>query len=38
MIRAALPADQAAVERIVREAYTPYIARIGKEPGPMRAI
>jgi GNAT superfamily N-acetyltransferase len=30
-------ADLAAVQRIVREAYTPYIARIGKEPGPMRS-
>lgn len=36
MIRPAVPADLAAVERIVRDAYTPYIARIGKEPGPMR--
>ena len=36
MIRPAVPADLAAVTRIVREAYTPYIARIGKEPGPMR--
>jgi GNAT superfamily N-acetyltransferase len=36
MIRPAVPADQAEVEQIVRDAYTPYIARIGKEPGPMR--
>jgi len=36
MIRPAVPADLAAVERIVRDAYTPYIARIGKAPGPMR--
>jgi GNAT superfamily N-acetyltransferase len=36
MIRPATPADLAAVARIVRDAYTPYIVRIGKEPGPMR--
>jgi len=35
VIRAAEPADQPAVERLVREAYTPYIARIGRPPGPM---
>lgn len=34
-IRAATPADLADVERIVKEAYTHYIARIGREPGPM---
>jgi len=36
MIRPAVAADLAAVQRVVRDAYTPYIARIGKEPGPMR--
>jgi GNAT superfamily N-acetyltransferase len=35
MIRPASPADRAAVERIVDEAYTVYIDRIGKPPGPM---
>lgn len=35
MIRRAVAADLEAVERIVRAAYTPYVARIGKEPGPM---
>lgn len=34
-IRAATSADLDAVEQIVREAYTHYIARIGREPGPM---
>ncbi|HEY5797730.1 MAG TPA: GNAT family N-acetyltransferase [Bosea sp. (in: a-proteobacteria)] len=34
-IRPATPADLDAVEQIVREAYNPYIARIGREPGPM---
>lgn len=27
--------DLAAVQEIVRAAYTPYVARIGREPGPM---
>jgi ribosomal protein S18 acetylase RimI-like enzyme len=27
--------DLLAIQRIVREAYTPFIARIGKPPGPM---
>ncbi|HEY1798973.1 MAG TPA: GNAT family N-acetyltransferase [Stellaceae bacterium] len=36
MIRAADPADQAAIEAIVRAAYAVYIPRIGKPPGPMR--
>jgi GNAT superfamily N-acetyltransferase len=36
VIRPAVAADRAAVEQIVRLAYSPYIARIGKEPGPMR--
>jgi ribosomal protein S18 acetylase RimI-like enzyme len=35
MIRPARPADRAAVEAIVAAAYAIYIARIGKEPGPM---
>jgi ribosomal protein S18 acetylase RimI-like enzyme len=34
-IRPADAADLPAVERIVRDAYTKYIARIGKPPGPM---
>lgn len=34
-IRAAALADVAAVQRIVQAAYAPYIARIGKPPGPM---
>ena len=35
MIRPARPEDRPAVEAIVAAAYTPYIARIGKPPGPM---
>jgi ribosomal protein S18 acetylase RimI-like enzyme len=35
MIRLAEPADQAAIEAIVRAAYAAYIPRIGKPPGPM---
>src|SRR5215469_3153776 len=35
MIRRARPADGAAVESIVNEAYAIYIDRIGKPPGPM---
>lgn len=35
MIRRARPGDQAAVEAIVAAAYTSYIERIGKPPGPM---
>ncbi|WP_420347506.1 GNAT family N-acetyltransferase [Pelagibius sp.] len=34
-IRPARAADQARIEAIVAAAYTPYIARIGKRPGPM---
>ncbi|MFJ3462606.1 GNAT family N-acetyltransferase [Achromobacter spanius] len=34
-IRAATPADVTRVEYIVREAYSPYIARNGAIPGPM---
>jgi len=35
MIRLAEPADQVAIEAIVRGAYAVYIPRIGKPPGPM---
>ncbi|HEX3954555.1 MAG TPA: GNAT family N-acetyltransferase [Stellaceae bacterium] len=35
MIRAATQADRAAVEDIVQAAYSTYIERIGKKPGPM---
>jgi GNAT superfamily N-acetyltransferase len=35
MIRAARPEDRAAVEQIVGDAYSVYIERIGKPPGPM---
>jgi len=35
MIRRARPEDRAAVETIVRDAYSIYIERIGKPPGPM---
>jgi ribosomal protein S18 acetylase RimI-like enzyme len=35
MIRPAQPADQAAIEAIVEAAYAPYVARIGRKPGPM---
>jgi GNAT superfamily N-acetyltransferase len=35
MIRAARPDDRLAVEAIVNAAYSVYIARIGKPPGPM---
>ena len=34
-IRPATPVDLDVVQQIVREAYTHYIARIGREPGPM---
>lgn len=34
-IRPATPDDLDSVQRIVREAYTPYVPRIGREPGPM---
>jgi GNAT superfamily N-acetyltransferase len=33
--RRAVPADRPAIEEIVRLAYSPYISRIGREPGPM---
>lgn len=35
LIRAATPADVLAITEIVEQAYRPYIARIGKPPGPM---
>jgi GNAT superfamily N-acetyltransferase len=35
VIRRAQPTDRAAVEQIVRDAYSMYIERIGKSPGPM---
>jgi len=35
MIRPAKPADRAAVEAIIAAAYSVYIERIGKPPGPM---
>ena len=35
MLRTARPEDRAAVEAIVEAAYTIYIERIGKPPGPM---
>ena len=34
-IRVASIGDLADVQAIVKAAYTPYIARIGREPGPM---
>jgi GNAT superfamily N-acetyltransferase len=34
-IRMAEPQDQTAVEGIVEAAYSPYVARMGKPPGPM---
>ncbi|PCE26251.1 GNAT family N-acetyltransferase [Paraburkholderia acidicola] len=33
--RRAVPADRQAIEEIVRHAYSPYISRIGRPPGPM---
>lgn len=36
-IRPATPADAADIEQLVRDAYEPYIARIGKRPAPMDA-
>ena len=35
VIRAATPADVLAIAEIVDQAYRPYIARMGKPPGPM---
>lgn len=34
-VRRARPDDLSSVQKIVDEAYAPYIARIGREPGPM---
>jgi ribosomal protein S18 acetylase RimI-like enzyme len=34
-VRPASPADRQAVETVVRAAYAPYVARIGRQPGPM---
>ena len=34
-IRSAAADDMAAVQRVVHAAYAPYVARIGKPPGPM---
>ncbi|KAL1854155.1 hypothetical protein Plec18170_004919 [Paecilomyces lecythidis] len=34
-IRAATNEDLQAIEAIVRQAYSPYVDRIGREPGPM---
>ncbi len=34
-VRKARPDDLPAIERIVVEAYSPYVARIGRKPGPM---
>ncbi|MFM0731720.1 GNAT family N-acetyltransferase [Paraburkholderia sediminicola] len=33
--RLAIPADRQAIEEIVRQAYSPYMHRIGRQPGPM---
>ena len=35
MIRTAVPADRAAIEAIVRDAYSTYLDRMAKPPGPM---
>ncbi len=35
IIRPASTDDRAAIEQIVREAYSPYLDRLGKPPGPM---
>ncbi|MCU1785676.1 GNAT family N-acetyltransferase [Pseudomonas sp. 13B_2.1_Bac1] len=35
MLRPATPHDVAAIEAIVEAAYSPYIERIGRKPGPM---
>jgi GNAT superfamily N-acetyltransferase len=36
-IRPAVSGDAAAVDRIARDAYAPYVSRIGREPAPMSA-
>lgn len=35
-LRPATAADVGAIEALVRDAFTPYVARIGKPPGPMQ--
>lgn len=35
LIRPANPRDLPAIERIIEEAYSPYVGRIGRKPGPM---
>jgi N-acetylglutamate synthase-like GNAT family acetyltransferase len=35
VVRTAIAADVADIERLISEAYTPYVARIGREPAPM---
>jgi N-acetylglutamate synthase-like GNAT family acetyltransferase len=37
VVRAATVADVADIERLIAEAYTPYVARIGRAPAPMSA-
>ena len=37
VLRSALASDAAGIAECVREAYSPYIERIGKPPGPMLA-
>ena len=34
-VREARPDDLPAVQKVVQEAYSPYVARIGREPGPL---
>jgi GNAT superfamily N-acetyltransferase len=36
-IRPAISEDAVAVDRIARDAYAPYVSRIGREPAPMSA-
>lgn len=35
MIRTARPEDRAGIEAVVHAAYAPYVARLGRAPGPM---
>ncbi|MGH1550496.1 GNAT family N-acetyltransferase [Leifsonia poae] len=35
IVEPAVAADVPAIEALVREAYEPYVARIGREPGPL---
>jgi ribosomal protein S18 acetylase RimI-like enzyme len=37
VVRTATPADLADIERIIADAFTPYIGRIGRAPAPMTA-